>query len=77
MSEYYDLATMGVGVFFKIGFMLINLILVGFGVLLVKQVSLMAKTIKDPLNFKLQLVSWIYLFLVVINLIFLFYYLEL
>jgi len=75
MANYYDLATQGIGLFFKIGFILINVILVGFGVLLVKQVGLMTKTIKDPLNPRLKLVAWIYLFLVVFNFIFLFFYL--
>ncbi len=49
--------------FFKIGFILITLLFVGFGVLLIRQVRLMSDTVKDPMNEKIVVVSWLYFLL--------------
>ncbi len=51
---------------FKVGFLLIDLLFVGFGILLIRQVKLMSETVIDPLNTKLAIISWLYLFLMLI-----------
>ncbi len=48
---------------FKVGFLVMDLIFVGFGILLIRQVKMMSETVVDPLNTKLAVVSWLYLFL--------------
>ncbi len=67
ISKIFDLI-------WKTGFLLMDLVFVGFGVLLVRQVRLMADTVIDPMNKTLKTISWAYLFLTIIIFLFLFFF---
>lgn len=61
LIEYLANFSFSLSWIFKIPFLLGMLFYLAFGVIVVRQVSLMSKTLEGPFNFPIKVIAWIHL----------------